>query len=115
MKKYLPLNLRRRELDALSNAINSRVISDLNDFPDALLYWDRGRSFYMELSYYENSLENIDATLTYPNIPSPLKQDLQHLLEVLQSSLFVGMVKPADISELRNEMEDYKIWRTKLS
>lgn len=114
MKKYIPLNFRRKELDALQTAIRHEIISDLNHFPEALLYWDTGRSFYMDENYYKNSFDNIDATLTYPNVPPALAQELRHLLQFMQSSMYGGMVQPADISEIRHEMEDYNKWRERV-
>jgi hypothetical protein len=114
MKKYIPINFKRKELDALHTAIQNRIISDLKHFPEALLYWEKGLSFYMEEEYFENSINNIDATLTYPNIPPTLAQELRHLLQFMESSLYGGMVQPGDISKISHEMEDYNKWHLKI-
>jgi len=114
MKKYISLRMTRREIDALHLAIKSEVISDLKDFPDALYYWENGRSFFMDEHYFTNSFKNIDAVLTYPNIPTALAQELTHLKSFMRASLYGGMVQPADISELLGEMETYDIWRNRV-
>ncbi|MEI7964278.1 MAG: hypothetical protein WCH29_03860 [Chitinophagaceae bacterium] len=113
MNNYIPLNLTKKELNALLMAINHHIISDLDDHPDALLYWDNDHSFYMDEGYFHRFVSTISSRLQFADIPAHLKIDLEAVLKNFKSQYYHGRIAPSDISNLRQDMEDYHTWRTK--